>query len=117
MFNPCYVLQAGGLGVTRNVRCWNVCTLPFRALPDAAPPLRTQTTVTGCGCEAVLRPRVVPGPPVKGAAYSAGSLAALGIVLPLFTLCIGACGGYAVARKSGKIAPDAHRRLEEVGLT
>ena len=56
-------------------------------------------------------------PAGKGAACSAGSLAALGILLPLFTLCVGACGGMAVAKKSGSVAPKGHERLEEVALT
>ena len=91
VFNPCYVLQSGGLGVSRAY------------------------SVTGCGCD--KKPSTAP-PPAKGSACSAGSLAALGILLPLFTLGIGAAVGVCVARKSGRVAPGAHERLrDEVALT
>ncbi len=64
----------------------------------------------GCGCDA--RPAAAPSP---GGACSSGSLAALGIVLPLFTLAIGACVGVCVERKSSKSSKQLHP--EEIALT
>ena len=91
IFNPCYVLQMGGLGTSR------------------------ATTVTGCGCDA-NKPAAAP------AGSSGGKMIALGLLLPLFTLALGAGVGLCIGRRGldggGRGAAGKHERLqEEVQLT
>ena len=96
VFDPCFVLQMGPLGTTRNY------------------------SVTGCGCETrpgmQAPPRNTNGgvPSASGKMYGPGSMAAVGIIVPLITLALGAAIGICMERKARRrMAPD----MEEVGLT
>ncbi len=120
VFDPCKILKMGPLGVNQNVRGPQqlACSLPAELSVSSDLPLNaSQAVITGCGCNA---PKAAP--PTSGKAYSSGSLAALGIILPLFTLGIGACVGVCIERKTGgarRAKSGGHQRLEEdeVALT
>ena len=90
VFNPCYVLQMGGLGTSRAV------------------------AVSGCGCDA-KKPAAAPA---SGSACSSGKMVALGLLLPLFTLGIGAAVGLCVGRRGGDLvgrgAAGKHELLQEM---
>ena len=82
VFDPCYVLQMGPLGTSRNY------------------------SVTGCGCE--TRPgvraapvvQVIGAPGAGGKSYGPGSMAAVGIIVPLITLALGAGIGVCMERRA-----------------
>jgi len=87
VFNPCRVLAMGPMGVSQS------------------------SVMKGCGCD------VPAQPPAKGGKmYGPGSMAALGIILPLFTLAVGHYMGSNSALKGP--AAGGHVRLQdEVALT
>ena len=95
VFDPCYVLQMGPLGTSRSI------------------------SVTGCGCESRPGVRAAPVTVVQqvltgATGYRGGSMAAVGILVPLITLVLGAGVGICMERRARRQLAPAH---DEIALT